>query len=190
MVAIRAIAAKRLCRSIVIIAVFWAQQMYAGEFDLDSLKTYLREDSRSPIEGIWQISGEGAVIAISRKPASKANFEVSIIDSPALEVLPGTIVGELTTTGADDMWEARFVRAGKAGQALPRVGSRDFMCRLVSPGVLRFSSFRKNRKISLWRWIPYLFRVSVSEKPTRPADADGARMLYPENHASDAIVTL
>ena len=180
----------RLCTALALICVLGAEAVSAGGFDLDSLKTYLREDSRSPIEGIWQISGEGAVIAISRKPATQATYEVRIIDSPALEILPGQIVGELTTTGADDVWEARFAKPGKSDRPLPKSGSRDFMCKLVSPGVMRFSSFRKNRKISLWRWIPYLFRVTVSEKPTRPADADGARMIYPENHAADAIVTL
>ncbi len=40
-------------------------------------------------------------------------------------------------------------------------------------------SYRKGKTVNLLRWLPYLFRISVSEVDTRPSGIDGATRIAP-----------
>lgn len=154
--------------------------MSAATWDIDSLERKISMTARSAIEGVWQVGGEGgAIVNISSATGRPGIYDVTLLDSPDMAVKTGCIVGEIEQTGLADTWQARFLKSGAVGAPIKKSSTRDFIIRMTEDGHLRFSGFKKNKSISLWRWIPYLFRVTVIENDTRPGDVDGAVRLYP-----------
>lgn len=134
-------------------------------------------DSRGadPLGGIWRIGPGGAIIAILPVAASRGQFDIYLLDSPDMSVIPGGKIGSAVSTGANGTYDAEFSGAGKLISKRQR-----FIITLSPDGTLAFKSYKKGKKISLWRWLPYLFRFSVSEYDTRPASVDGAVRIYPQ----------
>ena len=129
-----------------------------------------------PLGGIWRMGPDGATIAILPTPSSQGHFEIYLLDSPDMSVIPGQIIGSASATGSYGTYDAEFSGTGKLISKRQR-----FILTLSSDGSLGFKSYKKGKKISLWRWLPYLFRFSVSDYDTRPSAVDGAVRLYPSN---------
>ena len=132
-----------------------------------------------PLGGIWRMGAGGATIAILPAAATRGQFDIYLLDSPDMSVIPGKKIGSVTSTGSDGTYDAEFIGQGKLMSKRER-----FIMTLTSDGNLNFKSYKKGRKLSLWRWLPYLYRFSVSEYDTRPTTVDGAVRLYPPGNFS------
>ncbi len=154
-----------------------------AEFNYIVPEQFLNADATEAdrLEGIWQATGDGAIFAIRRVPATVATYELVMVDSPDWQVAPGTPFGTLRATGSADTFDASLL----ADPADRRSRKRDFVFEL-SPDRQRivFKPYRRNRTINFERWLRYLFRVSVQES-TRPKDLDGAVRL-----GSNRLITL
>ncbi|MDE5567879.1 MAG: hypothetical protein K2J12_05500 [Muribaculaceae bacterium] len=138
-------------------------------------------DSRGadPLGGIWRMGPDGATIAILPVAASQGRFEIYLLDSPDMSVIPGGKIGSAVSTGVNGTYDAEFAGAGKLTAKRQR-----FIITLSADGNLNFRSYKKGKKISLGRWLPYLYRVSVSDYNTRPTSVDGAIRVYPRGNYS------
>lgn len=138
-------------------------------------------DSRGadPLGGIWRMGPDGATIAILPVAASQGHFEIYLLDSPDMSVIPGGKIGSAVSTGAGGTYDVEFDGAGKLTAKRQR-----FIITLSADGNLNFKSYKKGKKISLGRWLPYLYRVSVSDYNTRPTSVDGAIRVYPPGNYS------
>lgn len=142
-------------------------------------------DSRgaNPICGMWRIGGDGALIAILPEKASTARFEIYLLDSPDLSVIPGKKIGSAVTTGQPGVYDAELA----SSQPMLKKRQR-YIFTLDRDGYLSFKSYKQGKKISLGRLLPYLFRVSVSDIDTRPSTVDGAVKIYPSTTSDKPVL--
>lgn len=135
-------------------------------------------DSRGadPLIGIWRIGPDGAIIAIIPTYAASGQFDIYLLDSPDMSVIPGERIGSASATRQLATYDAVLANLGKLLQKNQR-----FIITIERDGSLAFKSYKKGKRLSLWRLAPYLFRYSVSEQNTRPSSVDGAVRLYPSN---------
>ncbi len=135
-------------------------------------------DSRGtdPLTGIWKIGGDGATIAFLPRVGSTSTFDIVLLDSPDLSILPGGIIGEAVSTGRLATYDATMnVSPGTTGRKTKSILTID------KDGRLNIKPYKQGKTIKLWRWLPYLFRISVTDNNTRPDGVDGAVKIYPEN---------
>lgn len=140
-------------------------------------------ESRDPVCGIWRMGGDGAEIAILPRRGYASQFDIIVVDSPDMSVMPGTKIGSVSATGKLGTYDAQFnARKGLLNRTLR------YIMTLGKDDRLQFESYKKGKKVALWRWIPYLFRVTVTDYDTRPSGADGAVRVYPDTHASEVLI--
>lgn len=141
----------------------------------DSIEAAIDAAPRT-IEGIYRMGGEGALFAIVPSPGHTHRYDLIILESPDFSVEPGTKFGYAVAGGSKDVYDAKVygrLRADRSNK------SHTFALRLRDDGYLSFEEYRNSKRISLWRWIPYLFRVTVIEENNRPKGLDGAIRVYP-----------
>lgn len=156
----------------------------AAVCDHDPLAQYAIEYSRplwqgkyalAPIEGVW-LTTAGAYIAIHATGVN--DYEMTVIHSPDLGILPGTCMGSARTSGKLGMYDAtifrKFTADGKGVSPQRLAVTID-----IENGMMRFDPYKQGWSINLRRLIPYLFRVSVHHEDTRPDGIDGATRIYP-----------
>lgn len=153
-----------------------------GSFSRAKMRELI-DSSADPLCGIWQMGGDGATVAIIPEKASSARFDIILVDSPDMSVIPGKTIGHAVATGKSGTYDASIKSERAIGKRTHR-----FIISLTKDGNLEFSSYKKGRSIALWRWIPYLYRISVSDRDTRPTSADGATRLYPSNRSFRPVV--
>ncbi len=154
----------------------------ASPWDIDSITAIFGGRQPDPIEGLWQFPADGAVLLIEKRSAS--TYDITILDSPSLDVRPGTVIGTAVTTPTAGVYDANFdpkpiknKRLKKANAALK-----------LSDGYLSFKPYTTGKRVALWRWIPYFFRITVFDDNSRPSGLDGARRIYPPDGAGSDII--
>lgn len=152
-------------------------------YDIDSVKTRMKQSPLHAVEGIWQFVGDGATIVIEQfNPdmiaGTQTNFyRIVIVKSPMLSISPGTIMGYMTATAKKGCFDARLYTSGGIHGVLST--PRTFTLTLTDDNRLSFSEYKKEVKVNLWRWLPYVYRVGISIKDTRPKGLDGCLRIYP-----------
>lgn len=131
----------------------------------------------APIEGVWRISGSEGLFAVVADPGS-IFFRLVVVDSPDRNVLPGTVMGACTAVGRNNSYDARIYTSGATTGILSR--PRRFTVTLSDEGRLIMEPVTDKLKVNLWRFLPYMFRVSVTRVNDRPNNIDGAVRVYPE----------
>lgn len=132
-----------------------------------------------PIEGRWTVNGGGAVIEIARAPGADERFCVTMVDSPDFSLAPGTLLGYVDPAPAPGRYDCHL-----SSDPSPRHRGRsnrkvNFSIEFAggNSDAITFHYYQKGRRISLWRWLPYLFRVTVRESRDDASGLDGARRL-------------
>lgn len=130
-----------------------------------------------PIVGRWQVNAGGAVFDIQPVPGNSESLVMLWVDGPDFSIAPGTEIGRIypsATPGTYDCHAATDPRR----QGL-RKRTADFVIRFsdTDANTLIFSAYRRNKRVSLWRWIPYFFRVTIIQDNNRPDNLEGARRL-------------
>lgn len=131
----------------------------------------------APIEGVWRISGSEGLFAVVADPGS-IFFRLVVVDSPDRNVLPGTVMGACTAVGRNNSYDAKIYTSGATTGILSR--PRRFTVTLSDEGRLIMVPVTDKLKVNLWRFLPYMFRVSVTRVNDRPNNIDGAVRVYPE----------
>lgn len=146
---------------------------------LDSLRLTVDHGRGEPIEGFWRMTGQGAMIAITAHIGRDGVYDIHLLDSPDLTVTPFTLIGQARAglkAGSYDL-----TLTDHPGRLRP--GRHDFIATFDDNNDtdrLRLNAYRRGHRVSLWRWIPYFFRVTVVDKTNRPDDHDGLQRVYPE----------
>jgi hypothetical protein len=154
--------------------------------DIDSLRHVIDSRSSDPIEGIWQLTDDGATIAITATAGHTGSYDIVLVDATDMSVAPMTACGSLRRTAGDGVYDAHLRLNPGAG-----VKSRykDFMLTLTSAGRFTLSAYNRTSKLNLRRMLPYLFRTSVTvERSNRPSGVDGAVRIYPKGSAGQPII--
>lgn len=144
---------------------------------LDSIMT---ATTLTPIEGVWQFLPDNARIAIIRQPGIQTPsgptiFNIYLYSTVSARLKPGTLIGTLYATPETDTFKADI-----AVNPLSKSASRQkqFLLKLKDPTHLTYTKINSGLSISLWRLIPYLFRVTVTNNKSR-LDLDGCIKIKP-----------
>ncbi|MDO4319700.1 MAG: hypothetical protein Q4C34_03920 [Bacteroidales bacterium] len=126
-----------------------------------------------PLEGRWQINGDGALLDIRQSAEHAASLEIAWCDGPDLTVAPGAVIGTATPSGTPGVYDCKIALDPRPDNPSARRAG-DFRLTLKGADTFTLEPYRRKRSLSLWRWLPYLFRVTVINEDNRPADLDGA----------------
>ncbi len=129
-----------------------------------------------PLEGRWQVNSGGALVEIVGRPGNDGSMSMRWIDGPDFSIASGeeiAIVYPSATVGVYDCTASSDPRA--RGKAKGR--DVNFVIRFAkdNPDAVEFEAYENSKRISLWRWLPYMFRITVVDKKNRPRDLEGAR---------------
>ena len=156
----------------VLIAFSWAAICTAEPLwlKLDSIEVH------DPYEGVWQMTGGGAIFSTEAVPGITDTYRLTLLWSPDLSVPSGSVLGEMQPAGRPLVFDASLGLDHKGGRHIGIPGKK-YRFELEFSADMRRVSFRpykRSWKVNIFRWLPYLFRTSVSKTDTRPADMDGA----------------
>lgn len=141
----------------------------------------LRADA-APIEGLWQLSDGGAIIAITASASRYGLYDVTLLDCPDWTIEVPQMIGTVTAGGESGTYDMRLQR--RPGNR--HTGYRTLEVRLqkaAEPGAVASSAvlagYTRRLRVNLWRWLPYMFRATVTDDNRRPSDIDGMYRIYP-----------
>ncbi len=162
------------------------QSSVLKEYEYDDVITRLSQAPLHDIEGIWQFIDNGTKIAIEQfNPDVIAGeqsylYRIVIINSDRLSIEPGTIMGYASATTKEKCFDARIFSDGKLNGVLsiPKTLTLNLT---DDASRLSFNEYKTEVKINLWRLIPYIYRVGLSIKNTRPKGLDGCIKIYPKS---------
>ena len=144
---------------------------------LTAAMVWLAAAAADPIVGRWQVNAGGAVFDIQPLPGRTDAFVMLWVDGPDFSLEPGTEIGRIFTTAEPGAYDCHAATDPRR-QGL-RKRSADFVIRFSDsdPNALIFTAYHRRKRVSLWRWVPYLFRITIIQDSNRPDDLEGARRL-------------
>lgn len=148
-------------------------------YNRDRVTKRLSEMPLHNIEGLWQWVDDGAIIAIERAKTIEAvtTYRMVVIESPHRSIRPGTVMGYLTTTAKQDNFDARIYTDNNLNGLLH--SSKSFNIVMSDNSRLAITPYREGISVSLWRWIPYMYRIGISTRGNRPQGLDGCIKIFP-----------
>ena len=135
------------------------------------------------IEGLWQMTGEGSLMAIERDPATdgaSALYRMVVVRSASVSLREGTVIGYLTPTSQRGHYDARIftdlsddhthlIRPTNNVIILGDDGSR-----------ITFRPYGRKLRFNWWRLLlPYMYRTLVTPVERSRGDLDGCVRVYP-----------
>lgn len=156
----------------------------AAPFDRESFERELDRRGADRIEGVWQFTSDGAVIAIASTADEHAptepgrTYRILLISAPSRALRPGTELGTISAAAADGSYEARlYTRSEGSKLMLPR----RFSLKLDDEGgYLTFLRHRSSISVNLWHFVPFLWRYSIRQNSNTGKSAQGCIRLYPQ----------
>lgn len=139
-----------------------------------ALTASLAAAASDPLAGRWAVGDGGAVLDIVEMPGVGGNLEIRWVDGPDFSILPGTPIGVACSTSEAGKYDCRVTTDPRRARSPAR--KVDFVLELDgnTGDSFSMSHYRRGRRVTLWRWLPYLFRMSISNSEV-PAGLDGAR---------------
>jgi len=122
------------------------------------------------ITGCWRMTCGNAEFTITASATTAGAFDITLTDTDDMSLMPGTVIGEAHTTATP----GRYVATMAVNPNRPKGKKRNLVITIRPNGSLSFEPYRTGRSISLWRWLPYMFRVTVTRPGRQPLDIEGA----------------
>lgn len=141
---------------------------------MESAKEIIDSRGADPLAGIWRFGGDGATLAFVPVAAGESEFDIIILDSPDMSVIPGQNIGRAVSTGKVGVYDATMAQNRTLGHKTVRC-----IITLGKDGRLSLQHYKQGYEVRLRRLLPYLFPFSVNRQDTRPGSVDGAVRLYP-----------
>lgn len=131
--------------------------------------------SASPIEGEWQVYGDGARLRFAASRGTESVFDIIWIDGPDLTVLPGTVVGSASETPSVGVYDCK-VATDPRGKADKKRYAR-FVIKIDADtgDSFTFAPYEQGVKFVFQALLPYWWRRPIKSVDTRPSNLDGAR---------------
>lgn len=145
----------------------------ASPFDGDSIASMFQGRVLDPIEGVWQMYDDGAAIIITK--IASTTYKIVLLDSPRLDIEPGTELGRAVATPVSGTYDATL-KAYALGHK--RVKGTSMVMKIVDGCNMQFKPYSEKWSISFNRWIYRMLRVTPV-KGRAPEGLVGARRVYP-----------
>lgn len=136
---------------------------------------------------LWEFRPGGALAALRETPAGT---EVLLLSSPSPDFGAPTVIGTLSATAREGVYEADFPAPERVAIRSRGAGNpRRAVVRFTAAGT-RFTlePYDTRRRITFTRWLPYLFRINLEKGHPRPNDIDGAVRISPSGGDGPVIL--
>lgn len=130
-----------------------------------------------PLEGLWRVNGGGAVLEFAPEPGNSGRLTIAYIDGPDMSIIPGTVIGNAIPAGNPGKYDCRMSTDPRPDRRHGRNDNLAFTIEFSDENADAISLvyYRHKGRVSLARWIPYLFRVTYRPAPEGAGAPDGAR---------------
>lgn len=155
-------------------------EVRAGYHDPDSLCNLMAGRPLNPVEGLWELAGHGSLVAVELASTSPEIYDMTLVRSADLGLLPGTLVGCLTPMAEAGAYDARLASTlNPSPGSLPRHST--YTVRLSADrAYLRLEPYGDTVKLNWWRMLlPYRWRLPLVRNQRSKPDVSGFRRVYP-----------
>lgn len=156
-------------------------EVRTGYHDPDSLRAAMASRPMLPVEGLWEFTGHGSMVAVELISRHPDIYGVTLVYASDLSLLPGTLLGCLTPMAEAGLFDARLIRElSPSPRSLPRHST--FTLRLSADGAyMRIEPYGETVKLDWWRLlIPSRRRNPLVRRGHERPDATGFLRLFPE----------
>lgn len=160
--------------------------VHRGYNDIDSVKALLSSRQLAPVEGLWAIADNQAVVAIEQADSpteiSQPGFvayRIVLVSSVRKALRPGTVLGYIAPAGRQYTYDAFIYNSG-ARSLLS--GTTHYTVTMTADGShLNLSSDKPRWRLSLRQSFKYLLRGTISGSTTTQTEqsTEGFIRLYP-----------
>ncbi len=151
-------------------------------FREDSVRARLACRPLHAVEGIWEVAGEGSLMAIELVSESPDLYVMAVVRSADPALRPGTVMGYLTPGASRGQFDTRiYTSMTDEGTLLTRPDS--YAARLDDEGgFLSVRPYGRMFRVNWWRLLlPYMYRSVVTPIERPKGSADGFRRVYPRS---------
>jgi hypothetical protein len=150
--------------------------------DMDSMRVRLDETDMQPLEGIWYYPNEETTLGIERyKGRHNIGYRIILLDSPDINVMPGTVIGYIAATAVDNKYQLwLYSQRDKVTLVKP------LECVATLNGKATTLTFEPPRwkvkvRVNFARFLPSLFSgMSIVPEKVEERVPVGFRKIYPE----------
>ena len=135
------------------------------------------------IEGLWEMTGEGSLMAIERDPATdgaSAVYRMIVVRSASVSVREGTVMGYLTPTSQRGQYDARIYSSLSDDHTRLIRPTRNVITLGDEGSRITFRSYGRKLRFNWWRLLlPYMYRTLITPIERSRGDLDGCVRVYP-----------
>ncbi len=171
----RYLAILALCLS----AVAGTRAQDGGRYATDSVCAVLAGMPLHDIEGLWQLTDDGATAVIWRAQEGDGQYRMELVCSPDLLWRPGLLMADIKPSAQPGVYEARVYDRDADDPDLLPTGGKSYVLTLEDATHLSFRKIHSGPHVSPVIVFPYIMRQRITFGTDRPKDLDGALLLYP-----------
>ncbi|MDE6066988.1 MAG: hypothetical protein K2G27_09240 [Duncaniella sp.] len=149
----------------------------------DSVRARLASMPLHDIEGLWEMTGEGSLMAIERDPATdgaSAVYRMIVVRSASVSVREGTVMGYLTPTSQRGQYDARIYSSLSDDHTRLIRPTRNVITLGDEGSRITFRSYGRKLRFNWWRLLlPYMYRTLITPIERSRGDLDGCIRVYP-----------
>ena len=135
------------------------------------------------IEGLWEMAGEGTLMAIERDPSTdgaSALYRMIVVRSAVVSLREGTVMGYLTPTSQRGSYDARIYTSQSDDRRRLTHPSRNVITITDDGTRISFRPYGRTLRFNWWRLLlPYMYRTLVTPVERSRGDLDGCVRVYP-----------
>lgn len=153
-------------------------------FRQDSVRTRMATAPLHDVEGLWEVAGQGSLMAIERTDARWAGgatvYAMVIVRSSSLALRPGTVIGYLTPGAEHGCYDSR-IYGSRSASGISLSGPGRYTARLSDDsGFLSLKPYGRTLRLNWWRLLlPYMYRHAISPLEREPRGIEGFRRVWP-----------
>ncbi|MCM1521649.1 MAG: hypothetical protein NC039_03230 [Muribaculaceae bacterium] len=151
-------------------------------FREDSVRARMYESPLHEVEGLWEVAGEGTLMAVERVSSTPALYVMAVVYSADAALRPGTVMGWLTPGASAGSFDSRIYSSRRDEGTLLSSPAK-YSARLADDGTsLTISPYGRKFRLNWWRLLlPYMYRSLVTPMERTKGNIEGFRRVYPES---------
>lgn len=135
------------------------------------------------IEGVWEMAGEGSLMAIERDPSTSGAaslYRMVVIRSSVISLRQGTVMGYMTPTSRRGSYEARIFSRLSDDHTKLTHPTRNVVTLDESGSRITFKPYGHKLRFNWWRLLlPYMYRSLFTPIERQRGDLDGCVRIFP-----------
>lgn len=148
---------------------------HASPWDQDSISKMFSDRVVDNVEGVWRFPRGGAVLLICK--SSVSSYDILILDSPRLDMKPGTKIGEMYETPKKNTYDGNL-KLKSLGKSI-KLKSSDMVFKVTEDGYLCLYPYKTGYSISFKRLFYRLLKISIIDNGDKPDGLTGAKRVFP-----------